>query len=92
MSETNALVELYKDTAQENRKHAKRWFLFSLFSNIMWAVVVLVMVIGFLIWDSQFEYIDGATTTETEVTQETSGDGNNVYQAGEYATYNEGGE
>jgi len=87
--ENIALVELYKDAVVEQKKEKKRWFLFSIFSNLFWGLVIISMVVGFLIWDSQFEY---ETTTETEVTQETSGEGNNVYQAGQNATYNEGGD
>lgn len=92
MTEENALNEIYRHLAEENKVHSKRWFIGFIISNIMWMLVVVAMVVGFLIWDSQFEYIEGTTTTETEITQETSGDGNNVYQAGEHATYNEGGE
>lgn len=64
-----ALVELYKDAVVEQKKEKKRWFLFSIFSNLFWGLVVISMVVGFLIWDSQFEY--ETTETTTTVNQET---------------------
>ncbi len=87
-----ALVDLAIDSAKENKQHAKRWFIAFLISNAIWAVVVLVIVLSFLKFESQFEY-ETTETTETTVYQDTGdGAGNNIYQAGEYATYNEGGE
>lgn len=87
-----ALVDLAIDSAKENKQHAKRWFTAFLISNATWAMVVLVIVFSFLKFESQFEY-ETTETTETTVYQDTGeGSGNNVYQAGEHATYNEGGE
>jgi len=92
--ENIALVELYKDAVVEQKKEKKRWFLFSIFSNLAWALVFATGIIGFFIWDSHFIYEAAETTSETTtVYQDTGeGEGNNVYQAGEHATYNEGGE
>lgn len=87
-----AFVDLAIDSAKENKQHAKRWFTAFLISNAIWAIVVLVIVLSFLKFESQFEY-ETTETTETTVYQDTGeGSGNNVYQAGEHATYNEGGE
>jgi hypothetical protein len=47
-------------------------------------------VVAFLRFESQFEY--STETTETTVTQESGENGNNIYQSGDHATYNEGGE
>lgn len=87
-----ALMDLALDSAKENKLHAKRWFTAFLISNAIWASVVIVIVLSFLWFESQFEY-ETTETTETTVYQDTGeGSGNNVYQAGEHATYNEGGE
>lgn len=90
--ENIALAELYKDAVVEQKKEKKRWFLVSIFSNLIWAIVFAVAIILFYVRESQFEYV-GTTTETTTVYQETGeGKGNNVYQAGEHATYNEGGD
>ena len=51
--ENIALVELYKDAVVEQKKEKKRWFLFSIFSNLAWALVFAAAIIGFFVWDSQ---------------------------------------
>lgn len=52
-------------------------------------LVNLVLVGGFLWYESQWEKAETVTT----ITQDTGeGSGNNVYQSGESATYNEGGD
>ena len=86
----DALVQLALDSAKENKEHAKRWFLGFIISNAIWAVVVLVIVLSFLWFESQYEY--SMETTETTITQESGENGNNIYQSGDHATYNEGGE
>lgn len=51
-------------------------------------LVNLALVGGFLWYESQWEYTTTETTTITQDTGE--GTGNNVYQAGENATYHQG--
>lgn len=51
-------------------------------------LVNLALVGGFLWYESQWEYTTTETTTVTQDTGE--GTGNNVYQAGENATYHQG--
>lgn len=51
-------------------------------------LVNLALVGGFLWYESQWEYTTTETTTVTQDTGE--GTGNNVYQAGENATYQQG--
>lgn len=51
-------------------------------------LVNLALVGGFLGYESQWEYTTTETTTVTQDTGE--GTGNNVYQAGENATYHQG--
>lgn len=56
-------------------------------------LINLLIVVGFLYYNSLFEY-DTTTTTTTEtttVTQDQDSGGSNIYQAGEYATLNQGG-
>lgn len=55
-------------------------------------LVNLALVGGFLWYESQWEYTTTETHSEvTTVTQDTGeGTGNNVYQAGENATYHQG--
>lgn len=84
-----ALIDLAVDSAKENKEHAKKWFIGFIVSNAIWAAVVLVIVLSFLWFESQFEY----ESTQTTISQDTGeGSGNNIYQSGEHATYNEGGD
>lgn len=97
MNETEAMVQLYKEMAKIEADNSKRWHRQLIASNVIWAVVLVLIVVGLVIahfvYESQFE-----TIVETQdfverstITQENN-EGNNVYQPGEYATYNEGGE
>ena len=86
-----ALIDLALDSAKVNKQHTKRWFNAFVISNAVWAFVVLCIVVSFVWLWNQYDYAE--ESTETTVYQETGeGTGNNVYQAGEHATYNEGGE
>lgn len=54
------------------------------------SLIVNVIIAGIFI---NYESHMSTTTTTTTVEQDTDeGSGNNVYQAGEYASYNEGGD
>lgn len=84
-----ALIDLAIDSAKENKEHARKWFIGFIISNAIWAIVVLVIVLSLLWFESQFEY----ESTQTTISQDTGeGSGNNIYQSGEHATYNEGGD
>lgn len=93
MNETEAFVNLYKEMARVEADNSKRWHKQVIVSNIIWAVVFVLVVLGLVIahfvYESQFETVE--TTEETTTVQQENDVGNNVYQPGEYATYNEGG-
>lgn len=55
------------------------------------ALVIISMVCCFFYWFSGFEFTETTAVTEsTTVTQDSEGEGTNVYQAGESAVYNDG--
>lgn len=57
----------------------------------MMLIVNIAEVCIFIWYEHQME--DVVTTTTTTIEQDTgSGSGNNIYQSGEHANYNEGGE
>ena len=94
MNETEAFVNLYKEMAKVEADNSKRWHKQVVVSNIIWAVVFVLVVLGLVIahfvYESQFETVETETIERSTVTQENN-EGNNVYQPGEYATYNESG-
>lgn len=70
---------------QKKKEHFRLWII------ILALVFVNLLEVGIFIWyESQMEYVDTVTTTVEQDTGE--GNGNNVYQAGEYANYNEATE
>lgn len=74
-------LQLLKDRADDCRR---LWI-----ALIISILMNLVIVSGVLWYESQWD----RTETVTTITQDTEdGGGNNVYQAGEKATYNEGGD
>ena len=86
LEETQALNRITLDLlAQKKKEHIRLWIV------ILALILVNLLEVGLFIWyESQFET---TTTTTTTVEQDTDeGTGNNVYQAGENATYTEGGE
>lgn len=94
MNETEAFVNLYKEMAKVEADNSKRWHKQVIVSNIIWAVVFVVVVLGLVIahfvYESQFETVD--TAEEVTTVQQENDTGNNVYQPGDHAVYNEGGE
>lgn len=93
MNENQAMVELYKEMAKIEADNSKRWHKQLIASNIIWAIVLVLIVVGLVIahfvYESQFEIEE--VFERSTITQENN-EGNNVYQPGEYATYNEGGD
>lgn len=87
LEESLALTKIVVDLLNQKKKeHFRLWIV------ILALVFVNLLEVGIFIWyESQMEYVE--TTTTTTVEQDTGeGEGNNVYQAGEHATYNEEGD
>lgn len=67
----------------------------------LWVIIIILAAVnlievGLFVWyENQFETIDSMQTTTTNTTTENveqdAESGNNIYQAGENANYNEGG-
>lgn len=67
----------------------------------LWVIIIILAVVnlievGLFVWyENQFETVDSMQTTTTNTTTENieqdAESGNNIYQAGENANYNEGG-
>lgn len=79
----DAFVEMAKDMLIEAKRQNKRLFC----ALIISICIIFTMVIAFFIW---FNSVDTAVTTTT--IEQAADTGNNVYQSGAEATYNEGGE
>lgn len=86
LEEAQALNRIALDLlVQKKKEHFRLWviILALIFVNLLEASV-------FIWYESQMET---TTTTTTTVEQDTGeGNGNNVYQAGEHASYTEGGD
>jgi hypothetical protein len=82
IDQSMALNRITMQLLHDRAKDCKRLWI----ALVVSILVNFVTVAGFLWYESQWEY----TTTETTITQDTEdGPGNNVYQAGENATYYE---
>ena len=91
LEESMALNKIVLDLlAQKKKEHLRLWIV------ILVLLFINLLEVGLFIWyESQFEEVAGTTTTTTTTTVEQDtgeGNGNNIYQAGEYANYNEAGE
>lgn len=86
LDQSIALNKIVLNLLQQQKDSNKRMFI----ALILSIVVNLFIVGGFLYYESQWEYTTTTTTTATTVNQDTEGEGNNVYQAGENAVYNQG--
>lgn len=89
LDQSIALNRIVMTMLQHQKETNKRIFIALIISLLM----NLAIVGGFLWYESQWEYVDSGstTTTTTTITQDTGeGTGNNVYQEGENATYNQG--
>lgn len=85
--ESTALNKITLDLLEQKKKEN-----FRLWIVILALILVNLVEVGLFFWyESQFEVTDTATTETTTVDQEAE-EGNNVYQAGEHAQYNEGGD
>lgn len=94
LSTTNRLLlQMNKNQREANKNIMK----VAIIGFISFALVLISMVIGFFVYESQFEYVDVITTTETtEKTydQEVSGENSNINnvegnQYNDNATHNE---
>lgn len=85
MNDQEAMNSVAVELLSQQRQHNKHLFIALTIS----IVINIAIVIAFLIYESQWEYAVESSTTETTVTQEQSENGgDNVFQTGEYATYN----
>lgn len=90
LEQAMALNRMLLDALDQDRKDRRK----TRRINLICATVCLVSLLGFvaIIGAVASGIVIETTTTETTVTQDTGeGNGNNVYQAGEYATYNQPG-
>lgn len=88
LEESQALNQIVLDLlTQKKKEHLRLWVV------ILALIFVNLLEVGIFIWYESHMETNTTTTTTTTVEQDTSdGNGNNVYQAGEYASYNEGGD
>lgn len=87
LQESVALNKIALDLLNQKKKeHLRLWIV------ILALILVNLIEVGIFIWyESQMEVTE--TTETTTVEQDTGeGNGNNVYQAGEHANYNERGD
>lgn len=87
IEESKAFNQITLDLLEQKKKeHLRLWIV------ILALVVVNLLEFGLFVWyESTSEVVE--TTTTTTIEQDTgSGTGNNIYQSGEKATYNEGSE
>lgn len=84
IEELSALNKITMKLLEEKAKEAKRLWI----ALIVSILVNAFLVTAFLYYESQFTTtVESVTTTVTQDTGE--GQGNNIYQSGESATYNE---
>lgn len=84
IEELSALNKITVKLLEEKAKEAKRLWI----ALIVSILVNAFLVTAFLYYESQFTTtVETVTTTVTQDTGE--GQGNNIYQSGESATYNE---
>ena len=87
LQESLALNKITLDLLNQKKKeHFRLWIV------ILALILVNLIEVAVFIWyENQIETVE--TTTTTTVEQDTGeGEGNNVYQAGEHAQYQEGGD
>ena len=83
-NEQEALNLVTTALLQQQKQSNKRMFILLLVSLIFNVLIVT----GFLIYESQWEYTtETVTETVTVDQQQSEGGGNNVFQTGEYASY-----
>ena len=96
MSDNDAMIELYKNIAEVQSINSQRWHKSLILCNVIWAVVVILVCVGFvvsfLVYESQFTTLDTSETITTITQESDDGGGNNVYQSGDRAIYNEDGD
>jgi hypothetical protein len=89
LDESIALNRIVKDLLDKQRKSSKYLFI-ALMLSLCFNVLIFC---GFIWYSSQWEYTTTTETSTTQVEQDTGeGNGNNVFQTGENASYSQGGE
>lgn len=88
IEDAQAIAQIVLDLLNQKKKeHFRLWLV------ILALIVVNLLEVGVFVWyESQMETTDTTTTTTTVEQDTNDGGGNNVYQAGEHATYSEGGD
>lgn len=85
MNDQEAMNSVAVELLSQQRQHNKHLFI----ALIVSIVINIAIVIAFLIYEAQWEYVVEGYSTETTVTQEQcENGGSNVFQTGEHATYN----
>ena len=84
MKDQEAINSVAIELLSQQRQHNRHLFIVLVISIL----VNIAIAVAFLVYEAQWEYTD-SVTTETTVTQEQcENGGSNVFQTGEYATYN----
>lgn len=84
MKDQEAINSVAIELLSQQRQHNRHLFI----ALVISILVNIAIVVAFLVYEAQWEYTD-SVTTETTVTQEQcENGGSNVFQTGEYATYN----
>ena len=92
LQESQALNQIVLDLlTQKKKEHLRLWII------ILALILINLLEVSLFIWyESNMEVSEVTTTTTTSTTtveQDTGeGNGNNIYQSGEYAQYQEGGD
>jgi cytoskeletal protein RodZ len=89
LEESLALNKITIDLLNQKKKeHLRLWIII-----VVMAIINLIETGMFIWYESQFE-TTSTTTTETEIVEQDTGEGNgnNIYQSGENAQYNESGD
>lgn len=87
LDQSIALNRITMTLLEDRAKDCKR-----LWIALVISILINLAIVGIFLWrESQWDYTENVTTTTVEQ-DAGEGEGNNIYQSGEQATYNEGGE
>lgn len=88
LDQSIALNRITMTLLEDRAKDCKR-----LWIALVISILINLAIVGIFLWrESQWDYTEDITTTTTVEQDAGEGEGNNIYQSGEQATYNEGGE
>lgn len=86
-NETSDIVQLLLNMVDNQKLQMHNQTKTFIIVIVCYTILLLSMVIGFFIYDSQFEYTDTVTKT---ITQEVSGDDSEISNYNDNAVHNEG--